>query len=191
MACDHRHAQSLAGQRRHVASARPRISPETRATIEARLYEDWSPEQIADAGEVAISADAFTNTLLPTAKMAVPCSGTCTNASDEGVIAAARRVKASALASGASMKARPSSNSAVVGDWARAPRQRPRARGHPGRSHERLVRLRKVLDGSAPAVAEGCPRHPVSRTSTHPLIWGNGSEFASIAVGLDATQPAL
>ncbi|HET7329883.1 IS30 family transposase, partial [Dyella sp.] len=56
-AYDHRYAQRRAVQRRHAASARPRIDPETWASVEARLCEDWSPEQIAGAGDVVISAE--------------------------------------------------------------------------------------------------------------------------------------
>ena len=44
-----------AGQRR-LASARPRIPPAQGETVEERLRkENWSPQQIAGHGEVAIS----------------------------------------------------------------------------------------------------------------------------------------
>ena len=56
-AYDHRYAQRQAVQRRHSASALPRIDAQTWATVEERLREDWSPEQIAGADEVAISVE--------------------------------------------------------------------------------------------------------------------------------------
>ncbi|CAM5272424.1 IS30 family transposase [Rhodanobacter lindaniclasticus] len=47
------HRQSV--QRRHAASSCPRIDAAAWGRVEARLREQWSPAQIAGAGEVAIS----------------------------------------------------------------------------------------------------------------------------------------
>jgi IS30 family transposase len=44
-------------QRRHATSALPRIDVQAWAAVEARLREDWSPEQIAGTGNVAISIE--------------------------------------------------------------------------------------------------------------------------------------
>ena len=56
-AYDSRHAQRQAVQRRHAASALPRVDAQTWALVEARLRDDWSPEQIAGAGDVTISVE--------------------------------------------------------------------------------------------------------------------------------------
>ncbi|MGH8126184.1 MAG: IS30 family transposase, partial [Rhodanobacteraceae bacterium] len=56
-AYDHCYAQRQAARRRHAASALPRIGPEAWAAVEVRLREDWSPEQIAGAGDVTISTE--------------------------------------------------------------------------------------------------------------------------------------
>lgn len=42
-----RHAQRQSVLRRHLASSQPRIDPTRWAAVEARLAENWSPEQIA------------------------------------------------------------------------------------------------------------------------------------------------
>jgi IS30 family transposase len=52
---DGRVAQRRSVQRRHAASARPRITAAQWTRAEALLREDWSPEQIAGAGDVGIS----------------------------------------------------------------------------------------------------------------------------------------
>lgn len=54
---DCRNAQRQSVQRRHVASALPRIDARVWETVEARLRVDWSPEQIAGTGEVAVSIE--------------------------------------------------------------------------------------------------------------------------------------
>jgi len=54
---DQRHAQRQATQRRHTASALPRIDAATWTTVEARLREDCSPEQIVGTDGVAISLE--------------------------------------------------------------------------------------------------------------------------------------
>jgi len=50
-----RSAQRRSVERRRAASAQPRIDAEQWKQVEARLREDWSPEQIAGSGEVTIS----------------------------------------------------------------------------------------------------------------------------------------
>jgi len=50
-----RDAQRRSRKRRHDASSLPRIRESTWAVVESRLREDWSPEQIAGHGDVAIS----------------------------------------------------------------------------------------------------------------------------------------
>src|SRR5690606_12901452 len=50
-----RDAQRRSRKRRHDASSLPRIREATWAVVESRLREDWSPEQIAGHGDVAIS----------------------------------------------------------------------------------------------------------------------------------------
>ncbi|MGH8115997.1 MAG: IS30 family transposase [Rhodanobacteraceae bacterium] len=50
-----KHAQRQSVLRRHAASAQPRIDVNCWAQVQARLVEDWSPDQIARAGEVTIS----------------------------------------------------------------------------------------------------------------------------------------
>lgn len=42
-------------QRRHAASARPRIDEATWAAVDAKLREQWSPMQIVGAGVASIS----------------------------------------------------------------------------------------------------------------------------------------
>jgi IS30 family transposase len=54
---DSRHAQRRAAQRRHAASALPRIDAQTWLTVDARLRGDWSPEQIAGTNAVVISVE--------------------------------------------------------------------------------------------------------------------------------------
>lgn len=51
----YRLAQQHSVERRRAASARPRITAETWKAVEARLCEDWSPEQIAGAGALRVS----------------------------------------------------------------------------------------------------------------------------------------
>lgn len=52
---DARRAHARSRQRRHVASACPRISLSDWRVIEERIREQWSPEQIAGSGEIAVS----------------------------------------------------------------------------------------------------------------------------------------
>lgn len=52
---DSRYTQRQAVQRRRAASALPRIGARAWVAVEARLREDWSPEQVAGTDEVAIS----------------------------------------------------------------------------------------------------------------------------------------
>lgn len=50
-----RSAQRQSVQRRHAASAQPRIDAAIWPTIEARIVGGWSPEQITGEGQVAVS----------------------------------------------------------------------------------------------------------------------------------------
>lgn len=47
---ERKHAQRQSMRRRQAVSARPRIEATYWATVEARLREDWSPDQIANEG---------------------------------------------------------------------------------------------------------------------------------------------
>ncbi len=78
---DNRYAQRPAMQRRHVATALPRIDAQTWVTVEARLRKDWSPEQIAGTDEVAISTERIYQHSLPTGNAAALCGSTCAGAS--------------------------------------------------------------------------------------------------------------
>ena len=51
----YRAAQQRSVARRYAASAHPRIDAATWQAVEARLAEDWSPEQIAGEGTLAVS----------------------------------------------------------------------------------------------------------------------------------------
>ena len=52
---ERKYAQRQSVRRRHTASTQPRIDAACWAKVEARLAEDWSPDQIAGAGEVTVS----------------------------------------------------------------------------------------------------------------------------------------
>lgn len=54
-AYERKHAQRQSVLRRRLANSRPRIAAACLAIVEARLREDWSPDQIAGSGDVAIS----------------------------------------------------------------------------------------------------------------------------------------
>jgi IS30 family transposase len=54
-AYERKHAQRQSVIRRRVASSQPRIAVAFWVIVEARLREDWSPDQIAGHGDVAIS----------------------------------------------------------------------------------------------------------------------------------------
>ena len=51
------HAHGQAVIRRRIASRRPRIDAATWGQVEERLRDDWSPEQIASKGKIAISPE--------------------------------------------------------------------------------------------------------------------------------------
>lgn len=96
---DHRYARCQAVQRRHAASAVPRIDPETWATVEACLREDWSPEQIAGTDKVAVSTERIYQHIATDRQRVVRFGNTCASANDADATAAAHRGNANALRS--------------------------------------------------------------------------------------------
>lgn len=192
---EHRYAQRQAAQRRHAASALPRIGPETWATIEVRLREDWSPAQIAGTQGTAISIERIYQHIAADRRH----GGTLWQHLRRrkrrrrhrcGILRERQRF------GGRRIHERPAivERRGRVGDW----------EGDTiiGKGPARIVtlvdrksgwaRLRKVPDGTATAVAEAVLSvlHPV-RACVHTLTWDNGSEFAEhrlIDIGLDAAS---
>jgi IS30 family transposase len=192
---DHRYAQRQAVLRRHAASALPRIAPETWPTVEARLREDWSPEQIAGTGDVAISAERIYQHVAADRQR----GGTLWRHLRQRKRRRRHRCgtpRERQRFGGRRIHQRPAivERRGRVGDFegdtivgkgpARVVTLVDRKSG--------WVRLRKVSDGSATAVAEAVLAilHPV-RARVHTLTWDNGSEFAEhriIDLGLGANS---
>ncbi len=192
-AYDNRHAQRRAVQRRHAASALPRIDAQTWGIVEARLREDWSPEQIAGTGEVAVSVERIYQHIASDRQR----GGTLWQHLRRRKRRRRHRCgtpRERQRFGGRRIHERPAivEQRARVGDWegdtivgkgpARIVTLVDRKSG--------WVRLRKVPDGTATAVAEAVLSvlHPV-RARVHTVTWDNGSEFAEhrlIDIGLDA-----
>lgn len=190
---DSKHAQRQAVKRRHSASARPRIGPECWAKVEARLREDWSPDQIAGEGEVAISHERIYQHVAADRQR----GGTLWQHLRRRKRRRRHRCGTSRERQrfgGKRIHERPAivDRRERVGDWegdtivgkgpARVVTLVDRKSG--------WVRLRKVSDGTATAVAAAVLSvlHPV-RARVHTLTWDNGSEFAEhrlMDLGLEA-----
>lgn len=194
-AYDHRDAQRRAVQRRHAAGALPRIDPEAWATVEVRLRDDWSPEQIAGTDEVAISVERIYQHIAADRQR----GGTLWQHLRRRKQRRRHRCgtpRERQRFGGRRIHERPAivEQRGRVGDWegdtivgkgaARIVTLVDRKSG--------WVRLRKVPDGTATAVAEAVLSvlYPV-RARVHTLTWDNGSEFAEhrlIDIGLDANS---
>jgi IS30 family transposase len=192
---DTRYAQRQSVQRRHAASALPRIDAQTWTTVEERLHEDWSPEQIAGADEVAISVERIYQHIAADRQR----GGTLwrhlrkrKQRRRHGCGTPRERQRFG----GRCIHERPAivEQRVRVGDW--------EGDTIVGKGPARIVtlvdrksgwaRLRKVPDGTATAVAEAvlCVLHPV-RACVHTLTWDNGSEFAEhrlMDIALEATS---
>jgi IS30 family transposase len=192
---DSRHAQRQAVQRRHAASALPRIDAQAWATVEACLREDWSPEQVAGTGEVAVSVERIYQHIASDRQR----GGTLWQHLRRRKRRRRHRCgtpRERQRFGGRRIQERPAivEQRGRVGDWegdtivgkgpARIVTLVDRKSG--------WVRLHKVPDGTATAVAEAVLSilHPV-RARVHTLTWDNGSEFAEhrlIDIGLDANS---
>lgn len=190
---DSRQAQRQASARRRAASALPRIDAQTWTVVEARLFEDWSPEQIAGEGEAAVSIERIYQHIATDRQR----GGTlwqhlrrrrrrrrhrCGTPRERQRFAGKRIHERPAIVG----------RRGRVGDW--------EGDTIVGKGTARIVtlvdrksgwaRLRKVPDGTATAVAEAVLGilHPV-RARVHTLTWDNGSEFAEhrlMDIGLEA-----
>ncbi|WHZ18316.1 MAG: Integrase, catalytic region [Rhodanobacteraceae bacterium] len=192
-AYDHRDAQRQAVQRRHAASALPRIGVEDWAKVEARLREDWSPEQIAGTGDVAISIERIYQHIAADRQR----GGTlwqhlrrrkrrrrhrCGTPRERQRFGGRRIHERPAIVERRGRVGDFEGDTLVGKGPARIVTLVDRKSG--------WVRLRKVSDGTATAVAEAVLSvlHPV-RACVHTLTWDNGSEFAEhrlMDVGLGA-----
>lgn len=192
---DSRHAQRRAVQRRHAASSLPRIDAQTWVTVEARLREDWSPEQIAGSDAVAISAERIYQHIAADRQR----GGTLWQHLRRRKRRRRHRCgtpRERQRFGGRRIDERPTvvERRGRVGDW--------ECDTIVGKGPARLVtlvdrksgrtRLRKVPDGTATTVAAAVLSvlHPV-RACVHTLTWDNGSEFAEhrlVDVALDATS---
>lgn len=190
---DSRYAHRQAVQRRHAASALPRIDAEAWAVVEARLHEGWSPEQIAGTSEVAISVERIYQHIASDRQ----CGGTLWQHLRRRKRRRRHRCgtpRERQRFGGRRIHERPAivEQRGRVGDW--------EGDTIVGKGPARIVtlvdrksgwiRLRKVPDGTATAVAEAVLRvlHPV-RARVHTLTWDNGSEFAEhrlMDIGLEA-----
>lgn len=190
---DHRHAQRQAVQRRHAASALPRIDAQAWSVVEAHLREDWSPEQIAGTGDVDISVERIYQHIAADRRR----GGTLWQH--------LRRRKRRRRHRCGTPRERQRFGGRRIHERPAIVEQRGRVGDFEGdtivgKGPARLVtlvdrksgwtRLRKVPDGTATAVAEAVLSvlHPV-RARVHTLTWDNGSEFAEhrlMDVGLEA-----
>lgn len=190
---DHRHAQRQAKQRWHAASALPRIDAQAWATVEARLREDWSPEQIAGTNEVVISVERIYQYIAADRQR----GGTLWQH--------LRRRKRRRRHRCGTPRERQRFGGRRIHERPSIVEQRGRVGDFEGdtivgKGPARIVtlvdrksgwtRLRKVPDGTATAVAEAVLSvlHPV-RARVHTLTWDNGSEFAEhrlMDIALDA-----
>ena len=189
---DSKQAQRQAVKRRHAASAYPRIGAEAWTKVEARLREDWSPEQIAGAGEVAVSHERIYQhiahdrqrggTLWQHLRRRKRRRHRCGTPRERQRFGGKRIHERPAIVE----------HRGRVGDW--------EGDTIVGQGTARIVtlverksgwaRLRKVDDGTAQSVAEAvlAVLHPV-RARVHTLTWDNGSEFAAhrlMDIGLEA-----
>jgi IS30 family transposase len=173
--------------------ALPRIDAQTWAVVEACLHEDWSPEQIAGEGEVAVSHERIYQHIAADRQRGGSLWQHLRRRKRQrhhrcGTPRERQRF------GGKRIHERPAvvDQRARVGDW--------EGDTIVGKGTARIVtlvdrksgwaRLRKVPDGTATAVAEAVLSilHPV-RARVHTLTWDNGSEFAEhrlIDIGLEA-----
>lgn len=179
---DSKQAQRKAVQRRHLASARPRIDAVAWAKVEARLREDWSPEQIAGAGDVTVSHERIYQHIANDRQR----GGTLWQH--------LRRRKRRRRHRCGTPRERQRFGGRRIHERPAIVEQRGRVGDFEGdtivgKGTARIVtlvdrksgwvRLRKVPDGTATAVAHAVLSvlHPV-RARVHTLTWDNGSEFA-------------
>lgn len=192
---ERRHAHRLSVQRRLAASTRPRIEASTWTTVEARLRDDWSPEQIAGQGDVLISHERIYQYV-------------AADRQDGGTLWKHLRCRKRRRRhrcgtprerqrfGGRRIHERPPSvdQRRRVGDW--------EGDTIVGKGRARLVtvvdrtsglgRIRKVANGEADTVMRAIVStlHPL-RARVHTLTWDNGSEFAEhalIDIALNATS---
>lgn len=190
---DHRHAQRQAQQRRHAASALPRIDAQAWMIVEARLREDWSPAQIAGTQEVVISVERIYQHVAADRQQ----GGTLWQHLRRRKRRRRHRCgtpRERQRFGGRRIDERPAivERRGRVGDW--------EGDTIVGKGQARIVtlvdrksgwtRLRKVPNGTATAVAAAVLSvlHSV-RACVHTLTWDNGSEFAEhrlVDIALDA-----
>jgi IS30 family transposase len=190
---DSRHAQRQASKRRHAASALPRIDAQTWTVVEARLLEDWSPEQIAGEGEAAVSIERIYQHIATDRQRGGSLwqhlrrrkrhrRHRCGTPRERQRFGGKRIHERPAIVE----------RRGRVGDW--------EGDTIVGKGTARIVtlvdrksgwtRLRKVSEGTATTVAAAVLSilHPV-RACVHTLTWDNGSEFAEhrlMDAGLEA-----
>lgn len=179
---DYKQAHRESVTRRHAASSRAHIDPVAWEWVEARLREDWSPEQIAGAPPIRISIERIYQHVATDRQR----GGTlwkhlrCRKRRRHhrcGTPRERQRFRGKRIGerpSGVSKRWR-------VGDWegdtmvgkglARLVTLVERKSG--------LVRIRRVANGEATTVMRAVIEalHPLSQR-VHTLTWGNGSEFA-------------
>lgn len=185
-AYEHRAAQRRSVERRHVASARPRITAAQWARVEARLREDWSPQQIAGSDEVAVSHERIYRHIADDRQR----GGTLWRHLRRRQRRRRHRCgtpRQRQRFGGRRLAQRPAVVAARrrVGDWegdtvvgqgpARVLTLVERKTG--------FVRLRRLPNGTARAVSLAVAHalHPL-RARVHTLTWDNGSEFAEHAL---------
>jgi IS30 family transposase len=167
-AYERKHAQRQSVTRRRNASSRPRIDAACWAIVEARICEDWSPDQIAGHGDVAISYERIFQHI-------------AADRHKGGTLRVCQRF------GGRRIHERPPivDKHGRVGDW--------ECDAIVGKGLTRLVtvvdrktglgRIRKVPNGESDCVMRAIlsaiyPLH----AHVHTLTWDNGSEFAEHAL---------
>ncbi|HEU0197668.1 MAG TPA: IS30 family transposase [Nevskiaceae bacterium] len=191
----YRDAEVRSVTRRHRTSAHPRIDAATWAHVEAKLAEDWSPEQIAGEGTVAVSHERIYQHIAVDQVQ----GGTLWRHLRRQRRRYRRRCgepRGHQRFGGRRLHERPAGVTTRwrVGDWegdtivgptpARIVTLVDRKSGY--------TRLQRVPDGKALTVAAAVLRtlYPLRRR-VHTITWDNGSEFAEhalIDVALETTS---
>ena len=188
-------AQRQSVQRRHAASARPHIDAAVWPTVEARIAEGWSPEQIAGEGEVAVSHERIYQHIASDRRRggALWKHLRCRKQRRRHRCGTPRQRQ---RFGGRRIAQRPTivDSRQRVGDW--------EGDTIVGKGAVRIVtlverktglaRLRRVENGSADATMRAIVHalYPVG-ARVHTLTWDNGSEFAEhalIDIALEATS---
>ena len=179
---ERKHAQRQSVIRRRDASTQPRIDVAAWVIVEASLRDDWSPDQIAGDGDVAISHERIYQHIAATVIRAAHCGPICVAANADEDIAVAHPVSANALVDAAFTNGHRVSNSAFVLAIGRATRSSVKGSLAWSRVVDRksgLGRIRQVPNGEADTVMRAIvgALHPL-QARVHTLTWDNGSEFA-------------